>query len=103
MNYLPLIIAHIGYKIIIDKTSDTAIEFYRNELDDISVNYLILQIPPTMLTLTSPSTSVLEAPLLVPNTQQRVGGGDYFLVVNQGQLQQSEACPSEAILVIYYL
>lgn len=42
MNYLPLIIAYIVYKIIIDKTSDTAIKYYRNELDDIPLNYLIM-------------------------------------------------------------
>lgn len=42
MSYLPLIIAYIGYKITIDKTSDTAIKYYRNKLDDIPFNYLII-------------------------------------------------------------
>lgn len=61
MNYPPLIIAYMGYKIVIDKTSDTAIKFYKNVLDNIPVNYLILQISPTMLTFTSLSTSTQEA------------------------------------------
>lgn len=42
MSYLPPIIAYIVYKIIIDKISDTAIKYYRNELDDIPFNYLIM-------------------------------------------------------------
>lgn len=42
MSYLPPIIAYIVYKIIIDKISDTAIKYYRNELDDIPLNYLIM-------------------------------------------------------------
>lgn len=44
MNYIPLIIVYVGYKITIDKTSRTAIKFYRNELDNLPVNYLLLQI-----------------------------------------------------------
>lgn len=46
MNYPPQIIAYVGYKIIIHRTSDTAIKFYKNALGNIPVNYLKLQISP---------------------------------------------------------
>lgn len=35
INYLSLIIASIGSEIIIEKTSETYIQFYRNELEKV--------------------------------------------------------------------